>query len=185
MTKHTAYIALGSNLGDRVKNIREAVRLLEDHPLIKVLCLSHFYETEPITLKGDKQNWYVNCALKVHSSLNCIRLFQVLQDIEKLMGRERSHRWAPRTIDLDLLFFDDEIIRTKLLTVPHCRLHERRFVLEPLCEIAPNLIHPIKGVPVKTLLKKLDDNKKVVPLFKFYLSHSSEGVLKTPLHERF
>lgn len=185
MTKHTAYIALGSNLGERVKNIREALRLLEEHPLIKVMCLSQFYETEPLTLNGQKQNWYVNCVLKIRTSLNCVRLFQVLQNIEKLLGRQHSHRWAPRTMDLDLLFFDDEILRTKSLILPHPRLHQRRFVLEPLCEIAPNLVHPIKGVPVQVLLKKLDDNKKVVPLYKFYLSHSSEGVLKTPVHERF
>jgi 2-amino-4-hydroxy-6-hydroxymethyldihydropteridine diphosphokinase len=183
--KHTAYIAIGSNLGDRVKNISEAIRLLEDHPLIQVVCLSHFYETEPLTLKGEKQNWYVNCVLKIRTSLNSIRLFHNLQEIESLLGRERSHKWAPRTIDLDLLFIDDEILRTKSLTIPHPRLHLRRFVLVPLCEIAPNFVHPIKGIPVKTLLKRLDDNKKVTPLYKFYLSQSTDGILKTPLHERF
>jgi 2-amino-4-hydroxy-6-hydroxymethyldihydropteridine diphosphokinase len=99
-------------------------------------------------------------------------------------SRDPEHRWAPRTIDLDLLFFDDEIIRTRTLLVPHPRLHERRFVLQPLSEIAPNHVHPIKGVPIKALLKKLEDNKKVIPLYKFSLSQSSEGVLKKPLRER-
>ncbi len=184
MMKHTAYLGIGSNLGDQLKNVGEAIRLLEDHQLIKVVCLSHFYETEPLTLKGERQNWYTNCALKIRTSLNPVRLFHLMQDIEKLLGRVRSHRWAPRAIDLDLLFFDDEIIRTKHLTIPHPGLHHRRFVLKPLAEIAPNLVHPIKGLPVKTLLKNLDDNKKVTPLYKLYLSQSPEGVLKTPLHER-
>ena len=101
-----------------------------------------------------------------------------------MLGRMRGIKWAPRIIDLDLLFFDDEIIRTKTLVVPHPQLHLRRFVLEPLNEVAPNFIHPIKGLPVKALHKKLGDNKKVVPLYKFFLSQSSDGVLKTPVHER-
>ncbi len=185
MTQHIAYIGIGSNIGDRSKNIREAIRLLEDHPLVKVVNLSHFYETEPLTLKGEKQNWYLNCVLKIRTTLNPVRVFHVLQEVEKLLGRERTARWAPRTIDLDLLFFDDEIIRTNYLIVPHPRLHQRRFVLEPLAEIAPDFIHPIKGTAVKTLLKNLGDNKKVVPLYKFSLSHSSEGILQKPLHERF
>ena len=184
MIKHCAYIGIGSNLGDRLKNVSEAIRLLEDHPLVKVNQLSHFYETEPLTLRGEKQGWYLNCVLKLATSLNAVRLFHLLQEIEIVLGRMRGIKWAPRIIDLDLLFFDDEIIRTKTLVVPHPQLHLRRFVLEPLNEVAPNFIHPIKGLPVKALHKKLGDNKKVVPLYKFFLSQSSDGVLKTPVHER-
>ncbi len=182
--EHVAYIGIGSNLGDRIQNTREAIRLLDDHPGIKIICMSHFYETEPLTLGGEKQNWYLNCVLKIRTVLNAIRLFQIMQDIEARLGREKSGKWTPRIIDLDLLFFDDEIIRTKILTVPHPQLHTRRFVLEPLAEIAPTLIHPIKGITAKTLLKNLEDNKKVFPLFKFQISHPSDGILKTPLHER-
>lgn len=184
MTKHCAYIGIGSNLGDRLKNVSEAIRLLEDHPLVKVNRLSHFYETEPLTLGGEKQGWYLNCVLKLQTSLNAVRLFHLLQEVEGLLGRVRGAKWTPRVIDLDLLFFDDEIIRTKTLIVPHPQLHLRRFVLEPLAEVAPNFVHPIKGLAVKALLKKLGDNKKVVPLYKFFLSQSSDGVLKTPIHER-
>lgn len=182
--KHTAFIGIGSNLGDQIKNIGDGVRLMEDHPLVQVVCLSHLYQTEPLTLNGEKQNWYTNCVLKLRTDLNPVQLFHVTQEIEKLLGRKRSHRWAPRTLDLDLLFFDDEIIRTRTLIIPHPRLHERRFVLQPMSEIAPNLVHPIKGIPIKTMLKKLDDNKKVIPLYKFSLSQSSEGVLKTPVRDR-
>jgi len=107
-----------------------------------------------------------------------------MEDIENLLGRVRKQKWGPRTIDLDLLFYDDEIIRTKTLIIPHPELHHRRFVLEPLSELSPELIHPIKGISIKKLLKNLGDNKKVTPLFKFQISHSSEGILKTPLHER-
>src|SRR5262245_55734518 len=124
--KHTAYIAIGSNLGDRLKNVSEALRLLEDHPLVKVNRLSHFYETEPLTRNGQKQTWYLNCVLKLRTSLNAVRLFHLLQQIETVLGRVREEKWAPRTIDLDLLFFDDEIVRTKTLSIPHPALHLRR-----------------------------------------------------------
>lgn len=182
--EHTAYIGIGSNLEDRMRNTCDAIRFLEDHPRLKVQCLSHFYETEPLTLNGEKQNWYLNCVIKIRTSLNPVRLFRMMQDIENLLGRVRENKWEPRIIDLDLLFFDDEIIRTKSLVIPHPELHRRRFVLEPLVEIAPKLIHPIKGVSIKALLKALKDNKKVSPLFKFKISQSSDGILKTPLHER-
>jgi len=181
---HTAYIGIGSNLGDPTRNTCEAIRLLEDHPRIKIQSISHFYETEPLTLRGEKQNWYLNCVIKVRTELNPVRLFRIMQDIENLLGRVREVKWGPRIIDLDLLFFDDEILRTKSLVIPHPELHRRRFVLEPLSEIAPRLIHPIKGVSIGDLLKCLKDNKKVSPLYKFQISHSSEGILKTPLHER-
>ena len=183
-TEHTAYIGIGSNLGDRTRNTCDAIRLLDDHPRVKVLTLSHFYETEPLTLDGARQNWYLNCVVKVRTAMNAVQLFRVMQDIENLLGRVREKKWGPRTIDLDLLLFDDDIIRTKTLIIPHPELVQRRFVLEPLAEIAPKLLHPVKGVTMKILLKNLTDNKKVSPLYKFQISHSSEGILKTPLHER-
>lgn len=181
--EHIAYIGIGSNLGDRNRNTSEAIRLMEDHPAVKVLFLSHFYETEPLTLEGEKQNWYLNCVLKIETSLNAVRLFRVMQDIENLLGRVRQKKWGPRTIDLDLLFFDDEIIRTKSLQIPHPEIQFRRFVLEPLSEIAPDFVHPVKGVPVKQLLNQLKDNKKVSPLYKFQISHPSDGILKTPVRD--
>jgi 2-amino-4-hydroxy-6-hydroxymethyldihydropteridine diphosphokinase len=181
---HLAYIGIGSNLGDRSQNARDAIRLLEDHPSIRVKALSHFYETEPLTLRGEKQNFYLNCVLKIETTMNPIQLFNVMQDVEKLLGRVREIKWEPRTIDLDLLLFDDEIFRTTSLTIPHPEMHKRRFVLEPLAELAPNLVHPIKGTSVKNLLSDLKDNKKVTPLFKFQLSHSSDGILKSPLRDR-
>jgi 2-amino-4-hydroxy-6-hydroxymethyldihydropteridine diphosphokinase len=181
---HLAYIGIGSNLGDRSQNTCDAIRLLDDHPGIRVKVLSHFYETEPLTLRGDKQNFYLNCVLKIETNLNPIRLFRFIEDVEKLLGRVREIKWGPRTIDLDLLLFDDEIFRTTTLVIPHPELHKRRFVLEPLAEIAPHLIHPIKGTSVQTLLTDLKDNKKVSPLYKFQLSHSSDGILKSPLRDR-
>ncbi len=181
--EHIAYLSLGSNVGDRERYLCDAVRLLEDHPRIRVISLSHFYETEPLTLNGERQNWYLNCALKLKTTLNAIQLFRVLEDIETLLGRVRFQKWGPRTIDLDLLFFDDEIIRTQHLTVPHAQLHQRRFVLEPLAEIAPNWIHPVKGVSIRALLKELKDNKKIHPLYKFQMSHLPDGIFKTPAKE--
>jgi 2-amino-4-hydroxy-6-hydroxymethyldihydropteridine diphosphokinase len=182
--EHTVYIGIGSNLGDRMQNTCDAIRSLENHPGIRVVSVSHFYETEPLTLKDQKQNWYLNCVIKVKTSLNAVRLFKIMQEIEIGLGRSRLQKWEPRTIDLDLLFFDGDIIRSKSLVVPHPELHRRRFVLEPLAEIAANLIHPIKGISIRALLKELKDNKRIYPLYKFQISHSSEGVLQTPLHER-
>lgn len=181
LKEHTAYIGSGSNLGDRLRNTTDAIRLLDDHPQIQVVSLSHFYETEPLTLKGEKQNWYLNCVLKVKTTLNAVRLFRVMQDIENLLGRVRQEKWSPRTIDLDLLLFDDDIVRTKTLVIPHPHLHYRRFVLEPLAEIASELIHPIKGISIQDLLTHLRDNKKVSPLYKFQISHPTDGILKSPL----
>lgn len=181
---HQAYIGIGSNLGDRSQNTSDAIRLLDDHPHIQVKALSHFYETEPLTLGGEKQNYYLNCVIKVEVGINHIQLFRVMQDVEKLLGRVRETKWGPRAIDLDLLFFDDDILRTKTLVIPHPEMHKRRFVLEPLAEIAPNMVHPIKGTTIKNLLSNLKDNKKVSPLFKFQISHSSDGILKSPLRDR-
>ena len=107
-----------------------------------------------------------------------------MQEIENQLGRIRTHRWGPRTIDLDLLLFGNEIIRSENLAVPHPELHRRRFVMEPLVEIAPQLIHPIKGKNMTQLLQGLTDNKKVKALYQFQLCHSSEGVIKTPYKER-
>lgn len=177
MNEHIAYIGVGSNLGDRPRYVSEAIRLLGEHPRVKISALSHCYETEPLTLKGERQNYYLNCVIKINTTMNAVRLFQVMQEIEKILGRVRNGRWEPRTIDLDLLLFDDDIIRTKQLNVPHPQLHHRRFVLEPLAELNPKLNHPIKGVSIQQLLHRLKDDKKVVPLYKFHMTHPIDEVM--------
>jgi 2-amino-4-hydroxy-6-hydroxymethyldihydropteridine diphosphokinase len=170
-----AYIGVGSNLGDKIKNCVEAIQFIHSHPDCEVLRISSFYETEPLSLKKiETEGWYVNCAIKIRTPLNPVRLLQLMLNLEIRLGREPHHeKWSPRPIDLDLLFFNDDIIKTGPLRVPHPELHKRRFVLEPLAEIEPALVHPIKGSSVEKMLTELTDNKKIVPLFRFYLTRNS------------
>ncbi len=170
-----AYIGLGSNMGDKIKNCTEAIHKIHLHPLCQVLRVSSFYETEPLTkTKPCEGGWFVNAALKMRTRLNVVKLLQMFQALEVELGRNPLHeKWSPRPMDLDILFFGDEIIKTGPLKVPHPELHKRKFVLEPLAEIAPDLLHPIKGKKITELLEELEDNKKVTPLFRFYLSQNN------------
>jgi len=176
-----AYIGIGSNVGEKAKNCLDAIQCIQNHPDCEVLRASSLYETEPLRLRStDNPAWYANAAIKIRTYLNAYKLFQFLQEIERAMGRpEQREKWSPRVIDLDLLFFNDDLIKTECLRVPHPEAHLRRFVLEPLTEIDPDLKHPIKGVSVKDLLQTLTDNHKVVPLFRFYLSLNSGESLQT------
>ncbi len=175
---HTAYIGLGSNLGDKTLNLTQAISRLQNRSDCQVLKVSSFYETEPLTKNGVEVGWYLNSALKLKTSLSPVSLLGVLLEIEKEMGRPTDReKWTPRIIDLDLLFYNQEIVKTRPLKIPHPELHKRRFVLEPLAEIAPHLLHPVKGVSVEALLEKLVDDKKVVPLFRFFLSRNAAEAL--------
>ncbi len=179
MTKHAwniAYVGIGSNLGDKVKNCIEAIQQIHAHAECEVLRISSFYETEPLSKHNVQPGgWYVNGAVKIKTRLGAVKLLNLLLEVEGKLGRPAQRQTgAPRTIDLDLLFYNDEIIKTGPLRVPHPELHKRRFALEPLAEIAPDLIHPVKGLKVETLLNHLTDNKKVTPLFRFYLSRNSD-----------
>jgi len=133
----TAYIALGSNLGDRHKNIRDALDLLNKSGKVLVVKTSTLYETEPVG--GPEQPDYVNGAAKINTALKPRELLLLLNDIETRLGRVRIEKNGPRTIDLDILLYENEVIDDPVLVVPHPRMHERAFVLKGLCEIAPEL----------------------------------------------
>ncbi len=163
----TVYIGLGSNLGDRVCNCVAAVRELSS--VCRIEALSSLYETDPVGVKGE-QPPYVNAVLKVASGLDPYALLEALQSIERRLGRLRSEeRWAPRTIDLDLLLYDTLVVDSPSLTLPHPRMHARRFVLVPLCEIEPTLIHPVLSRPVRDMLDGLRDDHAVRLLGPFPL----------------
>ena len=149
----TAYIGLGSNLGDREKTLRGALDALREHEGIEVTAVSRFHETEPI---GPPQGRYLNAVAELRTTLGPRELLGALQEIEDRFGRERAVHWGPRTLDLDLLLYGDVIINEPDLQVPHPHMHERLFVLEPLCEIAPQAIHPILHQTAKELKKPLD-----------------------------
>ncbi|MGI6450638.1 MAG: 2-amino-4-hydroxy-6-hydroxymethyldihydropteridine diphosphokinase [Desulfitobacteriia bacterium] len=143
----TGYLSLGSNLGDRRKNLEQALSLLEN-PVFKVLKISSFYETEP--WGGVEQAPFYNLAAKIESLLEPVQLLHHCQKVEQFMGRERQLHWGPRVIDIDILTYHTYIISTPELTLPHPYLEKREFVLAPLREIEPNLILP-SGKSIKTV----------------------------------
>jgi 2-amino-4-hydroxy-6-hydroxymethyldihydropteridine diphosphokinase len=155
-----AYICLGSNLGRKKANIRRAVKLLNKNRDIKILKISSLYETEPVGYV--KQDWFVNAVLKAETNLSPRQLLSVLKNVEKKLKRKRRFiKWGPRTIDLDILLYDNLRLKTKDLVIPHPEMNKRAFVLIPLLELEPNLIHPTKRKSILELLANLKRNKEV------------------------
>ena len=146
------YLALGSNLGDRLANLRAAIDALA--PEVRVIAESSIYETPPWGYTD--QPAFLNMAVKAETDLSPLALLRHLKDIESRLGRETTFRYGPRVIDLDILFYDDLVVDEEGLTIPHPRLHERAFVLVPLAEIAPELVHSVRGKTVKEMLGEVD-----------------------------
>ena len=149
----TAYVGLGSNLGDRARTIRVALERLGEVEGVEVLAVSTLRETQPVG-KLDQPR-FVNGVAKLETTLAPRELLDALLDVERRLGRVRDERWGPRTIDLDRLLYDDAVLDEPGLRVPHPRLHERHFALEPLAELAPTALVPGRG-RVAALLSELD-----------------------------
>ena len=153
------YIGIGSNVGDRENNIFLSLEMMKKSGKIHIISLSSLYETEP---EGyENQNWFLNCAAGLKTALKPYELLDFLKSIEQAIGRKKSVRWGPREIDLDLLLYDDLYLKSDNLIIPHPRMHERKFVLVPLAEIAADVIHPILNKSIKVLLDELDTQKIV------------------------
>ena len=154
-----AYIGLGSNLGDRAGNLLMAVRGLMEASFV-VHKLSGIYETEPVGIDTDKR--FLNMVAELHvKNVTPSQMMARLLRIEYLLGRTDKSLKKPRTIDLDILLFGDLIVNTEFLTLPHPRLHLRRFVLKPLSKIAPNFVHPVLNQEIIDLLENVDDSSEV------------------------
>jgi 2-amino-4-hydroxy-6-hydroxymethyldihydropteridine diphosphokinase len=158
-SQNRVYLGLGSNIGDRIKNLESAIKRLEKNPLVAIGNASSFYETEPVGYKG--QGWFVNQAVEIETAIAPLGLLRALQGIEKEMGRERRERWGPRIIDIDILFYGNLILAITELTIPHPHIHERRFVLVPLAEIAPSFMHPVFNKSIERLLIDTPDTNQV------------------------
>jgi 2-amino-4-hydroxy-6-hydroxymethyldihydropteridine diphosphokinase len=155
MGVHYAYIGFGANLGDRLAACRKALMRLAGLSGCKLMRISSLYESEPVGVTDQPR--FINGVALMRTEENAHWLLRHLLAIEGDLGRVRGAKWGPRTMDLDLLLFDEEIITSAELTVPHPRLHERRFVLQPLHDIAPGLRHPVLGKSVAELLAGLGE----------------------------
>ncbi|MBE0426732.1 MAG: 2-amino-4-hydroxy-6-hydroxymethyldihydropteridine diphosphokinase [Nitrospirae bacterium] len=147
----TAYIGIGSNLGNREENCFHAIELLEKKG-IKIKKKSSLYETEPWGIK--QQPIFLNMAVEIETELEPDKLLRLLKDIEKKLGRKNTLKWGPRIIDLDILIFDDIILNKKDLKIPHPLMHKRGFVLKPLNEIAPKINHPLLNRSIAELVQQ-------------------------------
>ena len=150
---HRAFVAMGSNIGDKQGYLDGAVQALKEHPCIRVKQISTYYVTEPY---GDVvQDDFLNAAIELETLYTPNELLDVLHDIEKAAKRERLVHWGPRTLDLDILLYDEFVQDDPVLTIPHPDMQNRDFVLKPMAEISPHLVHPVLRKSMQTLLKEL------------------------------
>lgn len=158
---HIAYISVGSNLGDKLANCRRGVEALASGGEIRITGQSRTYTTEPVDFT--EQDWFINCVIRVETGLGPYELLDRLQAIQREAGRSaETVRFGPRVLDLDLLLYDRLILDDARLSLPHPRMHRRRFVLKPLCDIDSEVVHPVLGKAVKDLLAELEEDGQQV-----------------------
>ncbi|BBO88992.1 2-amino-4-hydroxy-6-hydroxymethyldihydropteridine diphosphokinase [Desulfosarcina ovata] len=161
---HTVLISVGSNLGDKLDNCLQGITALTKGGLARLEGVSRFYRTSPVDYTD--QDWFVNAAVKITTNLAPPDLLRHLLAIQQQMGRKSGGiRFGPRVLDLDILLIGDRVMRSPDLEIPHPRMHKRAFVLQPICDIDPAVIHPVLGRSVADLLNALDDaDQQIVPL---------------------
>ena len=159
----SAFISIGSNIGEKYQNCIKSMDILNGLDTTRIIDISNFYKTEPVDYTD--QDWFVNGVIKIETKLTSFKLINELQKIEQDLGQfKKNIRFGPRIIDLDIIFFNQDIIKTKHLIIPHPRMHKRNFVLKPLCDIGAKIVHPVLGITIEKLLKNIknDNNQKIM-----------------------
>ncbi len=165
MTSTTGYLGFGTNLGDRKKNLDRAIISLDSRPDLTILRTSGIYETEPWGMT-DQPN-FLNMVAEIATSISLGELLERVKKLEQDMGREAGPRFGPRLIDVDILMLEDQVVNQPDLQIPHASLHLRAFVLVPLTELAPDLVHPVLGETISQLASRVNGLDGVKPLVKF------------------
>ena len=161
MGPHIAYICIGSNIGQKRLNCQKGIAALNGARESSLTAQSQFYRTEPVDYED--QDWFVNAVVKVETHADPIELLKALMAIEAAAGRRRSAvKFGPRIMDLDIIMYDDLVMCSRELEIPHPRMHKRRFVLRPMCDIGPDVIHPVLQKDMQALLDGLDENQQKV-----------------------
>lgn len=161
---HTAYISVGSNLGNKLENCRQGIQSLTESNT-RLTAQSHIYQTEPVDYRD--QDWFINYAVKIETDLDPFQLMERIKTIQRKAGRTHDKiRFGPRILDLDIIFYEEVVIYSARLTIPHPRMHERRFVLQPLCDINSTILHPVLRVEVRSLLNNLDNKEQRIRKYR-------------------
>ena len=154
---HIAYIGVGSNIGDKLSNCKKGVITLAERQKTKIKKWSRFYQTEPVDYKD--QDWFINAVVKIETDMDALQLIKEIKSIERAAGRtDITVRFGPRILDMDILLFDDIVVNSEGLIIPHPRLHQRRFVLKPICDLDPSIVHPVLNQEMRCLLAALDED---------------------------
>lgn len=171
LNEEIVYIGIGSNIGNRERNCLSAIEFLCNSRFFKVLRTSSLYHTEPIGFK--EQRWFINCVVSGTTDVSPRELLILLKDYEKSQKRERSVKWGPRVIDLDILFYGQRVINEEGLIIPHPEIENRLFVLIPLSEIEPGFEHPVSKKRISDILSNPSLNEKVIPIRNKFLAGPS------------
>ncbi|MDI6687758.1 MAG: 2-amino-4-hydroxy-6-hydroxymethyldihydropteridine diphosphokinase [Desulfobacterales bacterium] len=158
---HIAYISIGSNIGNKLENCKNSIALLAESKTSIIRSRSSFYITEPVDYIN--QDWFVNLVVKIETILDPFRLLDKLKSVQSNAGsNHNTERFGPRILDLDIIMYDDFVINSTELIIPHPRMHKRRFVLKPICDIAPHIVHPVLKKDMQCLLDSLGNNGQMV-----------------------
>ena len=158
---HIAYISVGSNIGDKLTNCRKGIQALSETGHSEILARSRFYATAPVDYEN--QDWFINAVVEVGTCCDPFQLLDQIESIQLAAGRKIDPvRFGPRILDLDIILYNDQIIHSDRLVVPHPRMHKRRFVLKPICDINPDIIHPVLQKEMRILLERLGNESQKV-----------------------